>query len=252
MTSVKVILDKNNEGVEHICNGRYTEAKKAFKMTLVYLTIFHERLRAREQQQFLEQQQCPDEEVKSCETTSLDFPIIIETRPIPDSTDPTSLSHTLYMYRNVLFAHMDPTAKLQVLMTERNSACITALVTFNLSVVFHYKSDLDDYDSVSNQLKVLRFYKKAWEALRIDASVTLEHHSYRDIVVLGILNNMGALFHELSKYKKAWYCFKSLKNVLSSDSESVKAVPPEIRDGMLMNVLFFEERYENMQALSWS
>eukprot|EP00546_Thalassionema_frauenfeldii_P019199 CAMPEP_0178899550 /NCGR_PEP_ID=MMETSP0786-20121207/2965_1 /TAXON_ID=186022 /ORGANISM="Thalassionema frauenfeldii, Strain CCMP 1798" /LENGTH=250 /DNA_ID=CAMNT_0020570425 /DNA_START=13 /DNA_END=765 /DNA_ORIENTATION=- len=247
LINVKSILDKNNEGVDHICNGRFNDAKKAFKTTLLYLTIFHERLREDEQQQ--QRDQCPEEE-KNCDPA--DFPIIIETRPIPESPDPTSPSHSLYMYRNVLMAHMDPTAKLQVTMTEENSACVTALVMFNLSITFHYKSDLNDYDSVANQLKVLRFYKKAWEALRIDASVTSEHHSYRDTVVLGILNNMGALFHELSKYKKAWYCFKSLKNVLSSESPSVKAVPPEIQDGMLMNVLFFEERYERLEALGWN
>mmetsp|Transcript_32694 Transcript_32694/g.48419 ORF Transcript_32694/g.48419 Transcript_32694/m.48419 type:complete len:263 (+) Transcript_32694:220-1008(+) len=247
--SAKAIIDKNNEGVEHIINGRYIEAKRAFKTSLVFLALIHHQQKKREEEYL----QGEDEEFDGADQFfSSQQRIIIESRAIPDSPDPTSYSHTLYMYRHALSARLSAEEE-QGIVSKDVCSCLIALVSFNVSVCAHCKSDRDNnhQSCATSNMRVLKSYRKAWEALQIDVGVAGgRHKSYRDTIVIAVLNNMGALFHQLSNFRKSRYCFRSLKNILSSDSITVKIeLAPEIRDGMMMNCYYTEERSDEIDTI---
>mmetsp|Transcript_7207 Transcript_7207/g.10538 ORF Transcript_7207/g.10538 Transcript_7207/m.10538 type:complete len:295 (-) Transcript_7207:201-1085(-) len=233
---VRQILDKNNEGVQHIINGRFALAKKAFRFILFYLQESNE---SNEQQRDLENQ-------KNLEDKNT--LLIIETHRIPHAPNHFLTSDIHYIYRDALLVFINPKSVSKQDFDEQNSASLTALVTFNLSLLYHHRADQDK--SKSNKAKLLGFYRTAWEALRIDSWMTSQRQTYHDTVALGILNNMGAIFHEIAKYQKARYCFNALKIIfLSNTSDGVLTLTPEARDGMMMNVFFLEEKFENLKTL---
>lgn len=254
-SAVKTILDKNNEGVDLIGNGRYCDAKKSLKSALVYLALYHQQQKRQEEkdsdEDFFEENDdfcCNDEEDALISEQGL----AIEPYALPDSLDPTSYSHTLFMYRNAMKARLN---REEQRLTKEVASCLVAVVTYNISICAHCKADSDNDNNQStprtSNMRVLKSYRRAWEALQMDAGVTEGmRKSYRDTMVLAILNNMGALFHQLSNFKKSKYCFRSLKNIINSDSITVKTeLPHEIREGMMMNVYYVDERLDSAAIL---
>mmetsp|Transcript_19246 Transcript_19246/g.21470 ORF Transcript_19246/g.21470 Transcript_19246/m.21470 type:complete len:254 (+) Transcript_19246:95-856(+) len=226
--SIEKILEKNNEGVQCSRNRSYRAAKKALRTALVYL------------QEFSEQRDAHIEatEKKSCNCTS--FPLIFRTCQIPDSTSKNSYSLTHFIFRNALLAFVNPNSQEKDLMRSWDTTKLKAMLIFNLSLICHCATER--YDSKPNLVRVLRLYKQAWDTLQKNPwTTTTWHQVYYDAVVLGILNNMGATFHELAHYQQSQHCFKTMKEFFSSNSAGVLALKPDTRSGIMMNIKLLEE-----------
>lgn len=206
---IEAILEKNNLGVEHLCKGHYSASKKAFRAAILKLREFY-------------QEQRSEDCFRFCS-------LIIEPRSIPFSQKLQSKSSTHYIYRNALIASVEVNPQI-----EEDHLCtdLTAMIIFNLCLV--HECSTEQYESRSDKSKLLRLYKKAWDALRRDSL----HH---DTIALGILNNMGAIFHDLGKYQQAQHCFRALKSSLSSKSVVVQTLNNDARNGIILNVLFLDE-----------
>lgn len=222
------ILNKNNIGIEHICNGRCEQARKAFKEALVTLHTYH-------------QQQ------KAGQSFRCNVPIHIENQRIPDSPDRSSPSNNIYMYRNVMLARLRSTSKTEHDTTEQNINYLAVLITFNLCLTLHYKLDREFNSSRSSnviqQNKLLLLYKKVWKELLIDTRKTPRHKPYRDTLSFALLNNMGGIFHQQANKEKVWNCFKSLKNLISRANSCTIAA--DLRNGVMSNILLVEDASEN-------
>lgn len=217
------IVDKNNEGVRHIRDGCYSDAKKAFKTALLYLTVFHQQHQG--------------------EDFSPGFAIRIETTTLPESTNPASSTHSFYVYQDAYLAYVETSATSKEKPTQdENSCCMAVLITFNLSLALHYKLDTANGGEllVLCRKKLLRFYKKAWEALQISTLVIPGHRTYRDTIALAILNNTGIIYYySFWNSRKARFCFESLKNMLSCEKDEnniITALMPKVRNGLMMNI----------------
>mmetsp|Transcript_19654 Transcript_19654/g.29164 ORF Transcript_19654/g.29164 Transcript_19654/m.29164 type:complete len:238 (+) Transcript_19654:52-765(+) len=226
------VLNMNNEGVEHLIAGKYSAAKTSLRTALLYLKEFHDECRRlrleRDENQICETEKIPPQTFSN---------LILQSRRVPDAPNKHSCSQQHYIYRNAIAAFLDLTPKNESSTQELpSSSGLTAMIVFNLSLVYHCHADR--YSSSSNLTKVLRLYKKALDALK--TAPWLAHKSYSDMTVLGILNNMGAVFHELDKYEEAEDCFKVLKNVFMTSKDGVVALEAGARGGMMMNVLFLD------------
>mmetsp|Transcript_24811 Transcript_24811/g.36717 ORF Transcript_24811/g.36717 Transcript_24811/m.36717 type:complete len:231 (-) Transcript_24811:94-786(-) len=223
MDIVKSILEKNNEGVKCIRNGCYDDARQAFKIALSLLKKFYERhLSNQESYKYRH----PPLDLVAC--------------TIPNFQNKNLCYGAHYIYQNALLAFLDRNSKTEDVLKRKKRVCLTALITFNLSLAYHCKAH-DQFHSRSDYIKVLRLYKSAWNALQTDPSVSIKEQMSSEVVALGILNNMGVVFHELASYEHARYCFTTLRHVLLSKSASVLSLTTEARDGMVMNALFQEE-----------
>mmetsp|Transcript_8358 Transcript_8358/g.12124 ORF Transcript_8358/g.12124 Transcript_8358/m.12124 type:complete len:228 (+) Transcript_8358:122-805(+) len=220
MMQIEDILEENNEGIEHISHGRFAAAKNTFRSAIEKL------------QEFYQQQ-------KRCKDPSQYRFIIVEPREIPNSADQEPQSKTHYIYRNALLALVDPNTSEEEGPKDLDCGGLTAILVFNLSIVYHCSKENDE--SKSDYEKIIRMYKKAWDALQKDSRTRTKDRSYHDTVSLGILNNMGALFHDLAKYRQAQHCFKALKSIVSSKSAGVQALNADVRNGIILNVLFLDE-----------
>lgn len=225
--NIRNILIHNNEGVDHITKGHCSAAKKAFRAALVELKDCEKRRQATQR---------PLEE-PTCNTPS--FPVNIEARSIPEFHDSQH-----YIFRNAVQVELDFNNDIKLdceIIFSQVFAGLTAIVIFNLSLASHYNADR--YNWHTDDLKqVIKFYTKAWEALHKDGSWLQTNHAVcRDMMLLAMLNNMGAIFHKLAKYGKATHCFKALRNVFSSKSAGVQALHPDEHYGMMMNAMFIDQ-----------
>mmetsp|Transcript_17789 Transcript_17789/g.26323 ORF Transcript_17789/g.26323 Transcript_17789/m.26323 type:complete len:274 (-) Transcript_17789:548-1369(-) len=228
------ILNKNTLGVEHIRNGRCEEAKKAFTAAISDLTLVHGQQKEAEENDRDDGRPGVPREIRRSFLR-----MQVEACPIQDSPCQTSPSHTFYMYRNVFLGHLDPDSDHEGTITEQESACLTTLIMFNLALTLHYKFDRDKDSKVGNlSTKILLFYKKAWETIKIDTWLNPEHQSYRDSIAFGSVINMGAMLYELGKYQKAWQCFKPMKTLLLQ-SDVVEGMETE---QLMTNIFLVEER----------
>mmetsp|Transcript_8282 Transcript_8282/g.12747 ORF Transcript_8282/g.12747 Transcript_8282/m.12747 type:complete len:228 (-) Transcript_8282:193-876(-) len=220
MIQIEEILDRNNEGIEHISEGRSSAAKGAFRSAIEKLQAFY-----REQ--------------KHSKDTSQSRFIIVEPREISPSLKKDSQSKTHYIYQNALLALIDRSTPEEQGSKHQDCAGLTAILVFNLSIVYH--CSIEHSESRSAYEKIIRLYKKAWDALQKDSCKRTKDRPYHDTIALGILNNMGALFHDVAKYRQAQHCFKALKSIVSSKSAGVLALNPDVRNGIILNVLFLDE-----------
>mmetsp|Transcript_7886 Transcript_7886/g.12061 ORF Transcript_7886/g.12061 Transcript_7886/m.12061 type:complete len:242 (-) Transcript_7886:83-808(-) len=227
------ILASNYEGVQLIIGGHYFNAKKAFREALVRLKQCEDRQKGRKVGQ----------KSSSRPTSS---PLALETRSIPNflNKKKTSVEENTrhYIFRNVLVVSMDPKIEnpSDSLITNIIS-CLTAIVIFNLSVASHWNANYSGWSSADLK-QVLRLYSKAWEALYCEScSLLKEHPIYREAIILATLNNMGALYHNLTKFKKYQQCFKTLRQVLSSNTGAIQTLLPEDHRGMVMNAMFIDQ-----------
>ena len=216
------IVDKNNEGVGHIQNGRYSDAKKAFKTALVRLTVLYQK----------------HQEDELADNSS----IRIETITLPESTDPASCEHSFYLYRDAYLAHIAPstTSEEQPPTLQEIGCCMTVLITFNLCLALQYKLDTENK---RDSKKLLGLYKRAWESLQITAKVIPKRQTYLDTIAIAILNNTGIIYyHAFSNHSKARFCFESIKNILLCKDDKNTAIGelmPEVRNGLMMNIFLF-------------
>jgi len=263
MPKITDILDQNNNGVQYICSGRYKEAKKSFKAALLLLTIF--------------QQHQQDNDASTMITSSY-MPISFVPKSIPESDSSNGSDDKLYMYRNVLLAYYqnndDNTSKNKkndFILDAKTSAYLTATVTFNLSITFHInllntkqqqQGRRASSSSKSKKTKkpmthkdVLVYYRTPWAALRVfdshkEEEDSQQNYSFRNVIALGVLNNMGALLYEQSKYAKACNCFETIKVLLTeqqSHKQDAYCLETSVRSQLLMNVFIAEERMESSQ-----
>lgn len=265
MPKITDIIDQNNNGVQYICSGHYKEAKKSFKAALLLLTIFQQH------------QQGNDASMMS---TSRSMSICFVSQSIPESDSSNGSDDKLYMYRSVLLAYYQnnddddaskKTKKNDFVLDAKTSAYLTAAVTFNLSITFHInllntkqqqQTGRASSSSKSKKPKkpmthkdVLVYYRTPWAALRVfdshkEEEDSQQNFSFRNAIALGVLNNMGAILYEQSKYAKAWNCFQTIKVLLTeqpADKKDASCLETSVRSQLLMNVFIAEERMESSQ-----
>eukprot|EP00547_Thalassionema_nitzschioides_P002981 CAMPEP_0194202934 /NCGR_PEP_ID=MMETSP0156-20130528/2840_1 /TAXON_ID=33649 /ORGANISM="Thalassionema nitzschioides, Strain L26-B" /LENGTH=267 /DNA_ID=CAMNT_0038928565 /DNA_START=147 /DNA_END=950 /DNA_ORIENTATION=+ len=212
------IFDKNNAAVEHLCHGRYKEARKAFKAALLLHGLVVE-----------QQASKINDNIKNAANIQL------ETCPIPESTNATSPSLSFYMYRHAFLISTSEDDSSGFAVTETSSACLTAVLTFNLSLAYHIECDFECY--ASNPVRVLEFYKRTLKAIQMDSlnkKRPLRESCYRATIAMGAFMNMGAIFYEEGKLEKVENCFGMiLKN---------KELEVSIRDNVLTNLFLLQER----------
>lgn len=226
MDRVKRILAKNNEGVQCISKGCYDDARQAFKTALLFLKDFYEEHVSQldPSDALIHKYRCP--------------PLLLEPSSVPNQKSKHLRFGSHYVYQNALLAFVDPNFKIEnKRRKKKNSVSLTALITFNLSLAYHFKED----DQSSNQLKSLRLYMRAWNALNTESCASIKEQMCSEVVALGTLNNMGVIFHELGNYEHARSCFTALRHVLLSKTDSVLSLTRDARGGMMMNVLFQED-----------
>lgn len=236
------ILNKNNIGVDHICNGRYDEARKAFKAALMDLTAMEG------------QKDVRDETCGNIRNNSV--AVFIEHRRIPDLAS-TAKSSTLYMYRRAICTRHESEGKENAeITTKTTESSLAMLITFNLTLTLQYKVNKEfEYGSNSwneEQGKFLLLYKKVLKLLKIDTNKKTPQSlaSYRDTVSLAVVNNMGGIFYQLALYQKAWGCFKSLNNTFKSQHGDVNndnfatVVPSDVRDRIMVNIFLAKDKFE--------
>lgn len=235
MKTIYKVLKDNNEGVESICKGHYTAAKKAFRAALVGL------------------KECEDQEQENevnlktpCHQISR--PLILETCSIK-SFDRIGCNYDSdsehYIFRNALMVSADPKRTDYESLYPILGPGLTAIVVFNLSLANHYNEYRRNRGS-ANLRKVVKTYSRAWEALHNDPSLLKQYPVFRETMVLAMLNNMGILFHKLAEYQKAKRCFKALRNAFQSKTTGVQALRQDAHygmaiNGMAMNALFIDQ-----------
>mmetsp|Transcript_10652 Transcript_10652/g.15674 ORF Transcript_10652/g.15674 Transcript_10652/m.15674 type:complete len:239 (+) Transcript_10652:72-788(+) len=228
------ILNMNNEGVEYFLAGNYRAAKKSLRTALMYLKEFHEECQRLRLLRSIENQISL---IKDAPHHSFGD-LILQFRRVPDSLNEKSCSQQHYIYRNAIFAFLDLTQKKGISTPQvQNSSGLAAMIIFNMSLVYHYHAEC--YNSTKNLRNVLSLYKKSLEALK--AAPWFSHKSYNTMVLLGILNNMGAIFYDLAKYKNARDCFKALQKMFKTSKDHVVDLEAGAYRGMMMNALFLDQ-----------
>lgn len=227
------ILNKNNTGVEHACNGRYNEARKSLKEALVELSALHEHQKADESNITINNQ------------SLLPSPIYVDNRCIPEPLSSTNL----YTYRNLMTTAYLEQIKKEHYQTNETEDFVAVLITFNLSLTLQYILDKDfEFGSRkwNEELKnIIRLYKNVLKLLKLDANSS--RRPYHDIISLAVMNNMGIIFYQLAMYDKARGFVKPLKQTLRSCAGSY-ALQSELRDGIMRNILFLENRLSEKKA----
>jgi len=203
--------------------GHYGAAKKIFRAALLHLNHFY---------------------IKQCHGSSSDdhfCPIVLESCRIPEPLK--KLSNTSqYIYRHALLAHIDHNPPQEYQKPRTNMSGLSAMLIFNLSLVYHYHIDQHD-SSASEQMKVLRMYRRAWSLLTLIPLISTpsQQRLYHESAIFGVLNNMGAIFHNMGRYDHARYCFAALKTEIKSNGANCAVLKPEARHGMIMNLFFLKE-----------
>mmetsp|Transcript_30158 Transcript_30158/g.44569 ORF Transcript_30158/g.44569 Transcript_30158/m.44569 type:complete len:265 (-) Transcript_30158:549-1343(-) len=106
----------------------------------------------------------------------------------------------------------------------------SAVIMFNLALVHHWRGM--HFGLTSLLPKALKLYEMSFSLIQNGAAFETEH------IVLGLLNNMGQINHELTDYQEAERCFKELKEMLTAGASQV-VDGPDVQ-GFLMNIMFLE------------
>jgi len=199
------IFEKNNLGVEHLCNCRYMDAKKTLKSALLNLLVLIQKQ---------QNEQAPAKKSVSRQETSS---FQVHTCSVPESSNAHSPSHTFYMFRHAFL--LTATALNDApRLNETDIAFFTAIFTYNLGLASHIQCDMECYESTANSNpsnRILKFYQKALKAIqemgnevhakRLSSLSSLSE--YRTTMTIGVFMNMGAVLFEEGNLEKAEHCF---------------------------------------------
>lgn len=199
------IFEKNNLGVEHLCNGCYMDAKKTFKSALLHLGVL------------IQQQQNEQAPVKKSVSRKETSSFQVHTCSVPESSNAHSPSHTFYMFRHAFL--LTATALNDApRLNETDIAFFTAVFTYNLALTSHIQCDMECYESTANSKpsnRILKFYQKTLQAIQEmgneghtqKMSLSSPLSESRTTMAIGVFMNMGAVFFEEGKLEKAEHCF---------------------------------------------
>lgn len=218
--SLEKLLKRNNDGVKLLHSGCYEAAMATFRDAL-------SRLKSLSQKEILH------------------FPLVVEMHLIPNAI----LRSGHYVYQNALIAHVyvetvecDKT-ELNSQENQKVSFSPVEVILYNLSLGLHFAITGAQVRSKKNCRKVLAMYERSLRTLKIQPlskkTAMTEKHPPRDVIFLGILNNIGVLNYELNNYRRARFCFDVLKSLMNRLSLSV--LGEETHKAMLTNVWFLEK-----------
>jgi tetratricopeptide (TPR) repeat protein len=211
-TMLNRIIALNSNGIIQLDAGRHDHAGQSFKLALEQTTDFF--LKYRHQLQ----ENCPP---------SSYYPPIIRV-PVRGST--RGFTKDSYIYPYALTVDIT-NPRGATALDYQYSLRLTVVLMFNLGLVNHWHALQQQQQEPSRLMKALGLYEMAWGLLQ-------RSHYGADPSVLGILNNMGAIHHELAEYDQAKRCFATLKSMLMS---GVMVEEQEVTDGILLNLLLLEE-----------
>jgi tetratricopeptide (TPR) repeat protein len=111
------------------------------------------------------------------------------------------------------------------------SVLLTTILMYNLGLTHHWRSDAQGDSSLP--IKALTLYQMAYSLLQRSSSLFHKNEPF----ILGILNNMGAIYHTIGEYDKAHNCFQALKH-LCIINRGVLNVGYEAHSGIMLNIIF--------------
>lgn len=217
MMTIEKVMNKNNKGVELLHSGRCKLAIEAFREALRQLRDFFQKDSA----------------------FASHFSLIIETQLIP------SMPNSNYIYHSALVANLakeKPNTKLR--NYHKTSFHPVEVILYNLSLAHHLNINGSPVRSKKEYKRVLAIYERALAAFHVKSAnlkipIMIEKYPLRDIVCLGILNNIGVLNYELKSYRPAALCFNILKTLINRSILS--DLGEEAHNGMLINAWLLEE-----------
>lgn len=220
------IIESNNNGIRCLEAGRYDPAKDFFKLALEQITqILH---------------LFKDHANQTSQGLAPVTPPSIIHVPISESLVGEMISvKSSYIYRYALTLEIDREGRPgvdQSTVVYQYSLPLAIVIMFNLGFVHHFHTTQEP-QSQDVLIKALRLYEMAWSLVQRSQ---LEYFSNQCPYVLGILNNMGAIYHELEQYDQARDCFVALKSLLLNGAGVNEA---DAAHGIMMNVMFLEKPY---------
>ena len=218
------IIESNNNGIRCLEAGRHDLAKEFFKLALEQITKILHLFRDHQSSQGF---------------APIKPPSIVHI-PISESSVGEIMSFkSSYIYRYALTLEIDREGLPGVdqnIVVYQYSLPLAIVIMFNLGFVHHFHTTQEP-QSQNVLIKALRLYEMAWSLVqRSQYGSFSDHYPY----VLGILNNMGAIHHELEQYDQARDCFVALKSLLLSGASVDEA---DASHGIMMNVMFLEKPY---------
>jgi tetratricopeptide (TPR) repeat protein len=246
---IHTIIDLNNKGVRYLEAGDHERARIAFKealeRTTYLLNLKHEaeelvEMGADQEEAFASFPMC---ESRSNSLDEIEEPLYdgddysastnssrrdaIERVPISTSMTSDKQESGPFIYSHALLMSTECCANpVEQEFCHRESA----VIMFNLALVHHWRGM--HFGLTSLLPKALKLYEMSFSLIQNEAAFETEH------IVLGLLNNMGQLNHELASYQEAARCFKELKEMLTAGASQV-VDGPDVQ-GFLMNIMFLE------------
>lgn len=271
-TTIRKIQEMNDEGVKKINECRYRDAKEIFfhalQHNLKLQTNEKQRQSESDEIQEVNHQQCSQEE--QCNSIQIEIEDSMQEHRKMQSSILAS-SDCSFIYRNALKT---------VSITKKDSSdegnrkgardcedklllqdliCLNGVLVFNLGLAHHclaIDKSITRCRSKKTPLfglkKALSMYKLAWGLLQNQRQKRMSISSISttqnlDMAVIGMVNNMGAIHHEICNYSKAKRCFDILRNMMFNTSGSTKAAKamqsqiPDVLTGIILNSVFLKE-----------
>ena len=228
------IIESNNNGIKFLEAGSDELAKESFKVALEQITeilsLFKDHVHDIECQGL---------------APNVPIPSIVHV-PISESTRGEISSKGSYIYRYALTLEFDTELRGvdQGALVYQCSSPLAIVIMFNLGFVHHYRNQEQQHPFLLS--KALCLYEMAWSLWQrshyckdyMSSSSTAKADPY----IMGILNNMGAIYHELGQYDQAHTCFGLLKSLLHRGAGGVHEQEAD-HYGIMMNVMFLEKPY---------
>lgn len=224
--NIENILETNNDGVRLLQAGCYRDAICVFRNAMRQI---------RDLSQF-----CINRS-----RDELQFPLIVDTQFIPHSIPKTN-----YIYQNALVAKLDgkeSQCEKRSLTSHQDQDEVmyhpAELVVYNLSIANHLAISSGQVKSKKAYHRAQALYEKALKALQIrqisEGGSAIKKYPLRDIICLGILNNIGVLNYEYNCYGHAKACFDALRGLINNSNLSV--LGEAAHRGMLVNAWLLDQ-----------
>lgn len=224
------IIERNNNGIRLLEAGRLELAKASFKVALEQITeilhLFKDDVNSNT---------CQGPPPNAHVTSIIHIPISELTRG-----ETSAKGSYIYRYALTLEINMQQREVDESALVHQCSLPLAIVVMYNLALVHHCGTE--DPQSQFILVKALRLYEMAWSLLQQSHSCNRHTFSSSNAAagpyILGMLNNMGAIHHELGQYDQAHNCFALLKSLLVKGAGVHER---EADDGIMLNVMFLEK-----------
>lgn len=214
--NIENILESNNEGVKLLQSGCYNDAVQVFRGALRQMKKIC--------QHFSSRPKC-----------IFHLPLAVKTQVIANSfLEPN------YIFQNALIIETERKSEQN---SEGVSLHATEVIVYNLSLARHFSIIGRRVKLRAECREVLGLYEKALRALQINQiskeAIAIKKTPLRDVIFLGILNNIGVMNHECNCFGQAKLCFDILRGLINRTNLSI--LGEVAHQGMLINAWLLEE-----------